>query len=64
MPFMARLMLLFWLGFLLYVIVRLQTGDDSGLYRFVSWNEFVHDMLARGEVRSFVIHKTDKLLHS
>ena len=50
MPFVARLMLMFWLGFLLYVVLRLQTSDDTGLYRFVSWNEFVHDMLAKGEV--------------
>jgi len=50
MPFLARLMLMVWLGFLLYVVVRLQAGEDSGLYKFVSWNEFVHEMLAKGEV--------------
>ena len=51
MPMLARLMLMTWLGFLLYVVLRLQAGDETSLYKFVSWNEFTHDMLAKGEVR-------------
>ncbi|KAI0225000.1 Paraplegin [Lamellibrachia satsuma] len=55
MPFLARLMLMVWLGFLLYVVVRLQAGEETGLHKFVSWNEFVHDMLAKGEVEEIVV---------
>lgn len=55
MPFTARLMLLFWLSFLLYVTLRLQTGEDANTYRFVSWNEFVHDMLSKGEVEEVIV---------
>ena len=64
MPFLARLMLMMWLGFLLYVVVRLQAGEETGLHKFVSWNEFVHDMLAKGEVHvthDTVIHNFNSL---
>jgi hypothetical protein len=50
MPFLARLTLMFWLGLIFYIMLRLQAGDEASLYRHVSWNEFVHTMLAKGEV--------------
>jgi len=50
MPFLARLTLMFWLGLIVYTLMRLQAGDEASLYKQVSWNEFVHNMLAKGEV--------------
>ena len=48
-------MLMVWLGFLVYIVLRLLTGDDGSMYKFVSWNEFVHDMLAKGEVEEIIV---------
>jgi hypothetical protein len=50
MPFLARLSVVFWLGLIAYVVLKLQAAEESSLYRQVSWNEFVHNMLAKGEV--------------
>lgn len=48
MPFSARVMLVMWLGFILYVFLNLSTPEE--MVRYVSWNEFIHDILAKGEV--------------
>ncbi len=49
MPFVTRMLMLSFVSFAVYIFLRLQSGDDA-VYKFVSWNEFVHDMLAKGEV--------------
>ena len=51
MPFLARLTLMFWLGLIVYTLLRFQASDEASLYKQVSWNEFVHNMLAKGEVK-------------
>ncbi len=53
MPLVARLMLTLWLGFLVFIILRLQSGEETSPFRFVSWNEFIHDMLSKGEVELY-----------
>jgi len=58
MPLLARLTLVAWLGFIVYVMMRLQAGEEANLYRYVSWNEFVHSMLSKGEVE-FILVKPD-----
>jgi len=52
MPVVTRLTLLM-LCFMLYVLIKFRAREDSMLYRYVSWNEFVHSMLAKGEVGNF-----------
>jgi hypothetical protein len=59
MPFLARLTLMFWLGLIFYIMLRLQAGDESSLYRHVSWNEFVHTMLAKGEVYQVFVWRVE-----
>lgn len=63
MPFLARLMLMVWLGFLVYIVLRLVTGDDGSMYKFVSWNEFVHDMLAKGEVEEVIVRPETEMAY-
>ena len=55
MPVLARLMLVFWIGFLVYIVMRLQGGDDASMYRLISWNEFYYELLGKGEVKDHVI---------
>ncbi len=55
MPLVARLMLSLWLGFLVFIILRLQSGEETSPFRFVSWNEFIHDMLSKGEVSALTL---------
>ena len=31
-------------------MLRMGQGEDSNAFRFISWNEFYYDMLAKGEV--------------
>lgn len=50
LPLLPRLLFWFWLLFALYTALRLLQGEDTAMYRFISWNEFYHDMLAKGEV--------------
>jgi hypothetical protein len=40
------------LAFGIYTILRMGQGEDSSVFRFISWNEFYYDMLAKGEVRN------------
>ena len=44
--------LFIWLTLLFagYTILRMMQGSDSNMYNFISWNEFYHEMLAKGEV--------------
>ena len=49
MPVITRLVLL-TLCFALYMMIRFRGREDGMLYRYVSWNEFIHNMLAKGEV--------------
>lgn len=53
MPFSARVMLVMWLGFILYVFLNLSTPEE--MVRYVSWNEFIHDILAKGEVELVMV---------
>ena len=52
MPVISRLILLMFC-FILYVMIRLRGREDGMLYRYVSWNEFIHNMLSKGEVGVF-----------
>lgn len=56
-PFLARLMMVFWVSFLLWAILRFQAGEENSVYKFVSWNEFLHDMLAKGEVAAIICYR-------
>ena len=51
--------------FLMYVILKLRTGDDDSNYKFVSWTEFVKDMLSKGEVSapSQVLHHSSEFIN-
>ncbi|XP_041375757.1 paraplegin-like [Gigantopelta aegis] len=42
-------------GYLLYADAPLKTDDQSGLYRFISWNEFYYELLAKGEVDQITV---------
>ncbi|XP_029641420.1 paraplegin isoform X1 [Octopus sinensis] len=55
-PMFPRLFI--WVGMIVasYTMLRLISGTDSSVYHFISWNEFYHDMLAKGEVQEVVIH--------
>ena len=61
MPLLPRLLFLGWLIFAIYTTLRLLTGDDTNMYRFVSWNEFIHDMLAKGEVEEVIVRPEAEL---
>ena len=37
-----------WMGILMYIVARLQAGEDMAGVHFVSWNSFVYDILAKG----------------
>ena len=49
-PLLPRLIFWFWLAFGVYTVLRMGQGEDSNVFRFISWNEFYYDMLAKGEV--------------
>jgi len=49
MPVITRLTLLM-LCLIIYVMIKFRAREDNILYRYVSWNEFIHNMLAKGEV--------------
>lgn len=51
MPVITRLTLLM-LCLIVYVMIKFRAMEDGMLYRYVSWNEFTHNMLAKGEVGS------------
>ncbi|XP_064610395.1 paraplegin-like [Liolophura sinensis] len=55
LPLLPRLLFWFWLLFALYTALRLLQGEDTAMYRFISWNEFYHDMLAKGEVDEIIV---------
>ncbi|CAH1780186.1 unnamed protein product [Owenia fusiformis] len=45
-----------WTAALMYMLSRLVGDDDkSSGFHYVSWTEFVHDMLAKGEVEEIII---------
>jgi len=48
MPILPRLLFWFWVMFAVYAAMRLTQGDDGGNFHLVSWNEFYHEMLAKG----------------
>jgi len=52
MPVITRLTLLV-LCLIVYLMIKFRAREDSMLYRYISWNEFVHNMLAKGEVGYF-----------
>ncbi|XP_014227398.1 paraplegin [Trichogramma pretiosum] len=39
----------------LYIFMSKPIKDDGEVPRFVSWNEFVHQMLAKGEVKQLIV---------
>ena len=49
MPVISRLTLLS-LCLAIYFMIKFRAREDSMLFRYVSWNEFLHNMLAKGEV--------------
>jgi len=49
MPIITRVTLLL-LCFVVYIMIKFRAMEDGMLYRYVSWNEFIHNMLAKGEV--------------
>lgn len=53
MPFSARVMLMMWLAFIVYIFLNLSTPEE--MVRYVSWNEFIHDILAKGEVELVMV---------
>lgn len=52
-----------WVTFLFaaYTALRTMQGADSNLYNFISWNEFYHEMLAKGEVQEVIIRPEAEL---
>lgn len=59
MPTLAKFMLTVYLGLFIYAYLRLLQGsDETTAGRYVSWNEFYHDMLAKGEVMDKDIFRT------
>lgn len=54
-PLLPRLFFWFWLLFAIYTAMRLSSGEESGMHKFISWNEFYHDMLSKGEVSVFFL---------
>ncbi|CAD5113086.1 DgyrCDS2278 [Dimorphilus gyrociliatus] len=55
MPMGSRLMMIFWLGTIFYILYKLQSSEDTNLFKFVSWNEFVREMLTKGEVDEIIV---------
>jgi len=49
MPLITRLTLLS-VCVAIYFLIKFRAREDSMLFRYVSWNEFIHSMLAKGEV--------------
>jgi len=49
MPVVTRLTLLL-LCLAAYMMIKFRAREDGMLYRYVSWNEFIYNMLAKGEV--------------
>ncbi|XP_074644343.1 mitochondrial inner membrane m-AAA protease component paraplegin-like [Tubulanus polymorphus] len=60
-PILPRMIFIGWVMFAIYTTLRVLTGEDTSSYRFVSWNEFVHDMLAKGEVEEIIIRPEAEL---
>lgn len=54
-PLLPRLIFWFWLAFGIYTLLRMGQGEDSNVFRFISWNEFYFDMLAKGEVEAIIV---------
>ncbi|XP_076449044.1 mitochondrial inner membrane m-AAA protease component paraplegin-like [Babylonia areolata] len=54
-PLLPRLIFWFWLAFGVYTVLKMGQGEDSSSFRFISWNEFYHDMLAKGEVDAIIV---------
>ena len=50
MPPLARLTLILYSFGVAYILFSVMAGNDNTAVKFVSWNEFVHEMLAKGEV--------------
>ncbi|XP_048253661.1 paraplegin-like isoform X1 [Haliotis rufescens] len=50
LPPLPRLLIWFWLAVTVYTAMRMTQEQDTNYYRYISWNEFYHDMLAKGEV--------------
>ena len=55
LPLLPRLIFWFWLAFGVYTVLRMGQGEDSNAFRFISWNEFYYDMLAKGEVEGIIV---------
>lgn len=53
-PMFPRIFIWLTLLFAAYTLLRMMQGADSNLYNFISWNEFYHEMLAKGEVSQSV----------
>jgi len=53
MPVISRLILLMFC-FILYMMIKFRGREDNMLYKYVSWNEFIHNMLAKGEVGGLI----------
>lgn len=54
-PMFPRIFIWLTLLFAAYTLLRMMQGADSNLYNFISWNEFYHEMLAKGEVQEVII---------
>jgi spastic paraplegia protein 7 len=54
MPASGRVVFLLWLVVVFYIFMNLTTPDEVNVHH-VSWNEFVYDYLAHGEVESIVV---------
>lgn len=54
-PFLPRLIFWFWIIFGIYTLLRMGQGEDTSMLHFISWNEFYHDMLAKGEVEAIIV---------
>jgi len=62
MPVVTRLTLLM-LCLIVYVMIKFRAMEDGMLYRYVSWNEFIHNMLAKGEVGTMIYSITHFIRH-
>lgn len=56
MAFLSKTIFTIFLIFTLVGLLMPNKNRPEGATRYVSWNEFVHHMLAVGEVREIVIH--------
>lgn len=60
-PLLPRLIFWFWLAFGVYTVLKMGQGEDSSAMRFISWNEFYHDMLAKGEVEAIIVRPDSEM---